>query len=57
MIEGKSEKEIQLLLKEPQQLEKVRKYKHPNFQNLVTWFKDPHGTIVTIIEYREGKTL
>ncbi len=25
--------------------------------NLITWFKDTHGSIVTIIEYRKGKTL
>ncbi len=55
--QGKPQKTQQLLLDEPQKLSKVRKYKHPNLQNLITWFKDPHGGIVTVIEYKKGKTL
>jgi len=46
-----------LLEREPALLEKVKKYNHPNLQKLITWFKDPHGGIVTIIEYRKGQTL
>jgi len=38
-------------------LKKIKKYKHPNLQNLITWFYDPFGSIVTIIEYRKGQTL
>ena len=44
----------ELLVKETLKLEKVRKFKHPNLQNLITWFKDPHGTIVTVREFRKG---
>ena len=55
--QGKPQKTQQLLLDEPEKLSKVRKYKHPNLQNLITWFKDPHGGIVTVIEYKKGQTL
>lgn len=48
---------IQLLLKEPDTLEKLTKYKHPNLQNLVTWFRDPSESIIIIIEFREGVSL
>ena len=51
---GKPEKVQELLKREPVNLEKIKKYKHPNLQNLITWFKDPFGTIITIIEYRKG---
>ena len=54
---GKTEKVQELLKREPENLEKVKKYKHPNLQNLITWFYDPHKTIVSIIEYRKGQTL
>ena len=55
--QGKPQKTQQLLLDEPEKLSKVRKYKHPNLQNLITWFKDPNGGIVTVIEYKKGQTL
>ena len=55
--QGKPEKTQQLLLDEPEKLSKVKKYQHPNLQNLITWFKDPDGGIVTVIEYKKGKTL
>ena len=44
-------------MQEPELLLKVRKYNHPNLPKLITWYRDPHGTIITIIEYRKGKTL
>ncbi len=53
----KDEKIKKLLEKEPDSLAKLAKYKHPNLQNLITWFIDPFGTIVSIIEYRRGQTL
>ncbi len=55
--QGKPQKTQQLLLDEPEKLSKVKKYEHPNLQNLITWFKDPHGGIVTVIEYKKGQTL
>jgi len=55
--QGKIEKVQRLLFKEPENLEKLKKYNHPNLQNLFTWFRDPHGGIVTVIEYRKGQTL
>ena len=54
---GKTEEIQKLLKREPENLEKIKKYKHPNLQNLITWFKDPLGSIVTIIEYRKGQNL
>ena len=48
---------ITLLLKEPKALEKLSKFKHPNLQNLVTWFRDSIGNIIIVIEFRDGKTL
>ena len=51
---GNCLKTQELLVKETLKLEKVRNFKHPNFQNLIAWFKDPHGTIVTVLEYRKG---
>ncbi len=57
MTAGKTEEIQKLLKREPENLEKVKKYKHPNLQNLITWFKDPLGSIVTIIEYKKGQNL
>ena len=57
LTSGKTEKIQKLLISEPESLLKVKKYKHPNLQYLITWFRDPHGSIITIIEYREGQTL
>jgi serine/threonine protein kinase len=54
MTSNKNENLEKLLLSEPDKLSKLNKYTHPNLQNLITWFRDPHGTIVTIIEYRKG---
>ena len=45
------------LLKEPKTLEKLTKFKHPNLQKLVTWFRDSFGNIIIVIEFRDGKTL
>ena len=50
-----SEDVIKLLLKEPDTLQKLTKYKHPNLQNLVTWFRDPAGAFINVVEFREGK--
>ena len=52
-----SENVIKLLLKEPDTLQKLSKFKHPNLQKLVTWFRDPAGNIIIVIEFREGKSL
>jgi hypothetical protein len=57
VTKDKSERVQKLLWQEPKNLEKVKKYKHPNLQNLITWFYDPFGTIVSIIEYKKGQTL
>ena len=51
------EETISLLLKEPKTLEKLTKFKHPNLQKLVTWFRDSFGNIIIVIEFRDGKTL
>ena len=51
------EETIFLLLNEPKTLEKLSKFKHPNLQNLVTWFRDSIGNIIIVIEFRDGKTL
>ena len=51
------EETIVLLLNEPKTLEKLSKFKHPNLQNLVTWFRDSIGNIIIVIEFRDGKTL
>jgi hypothetical protein len=48
---------IKVLLKEPDTLHKLSKYKHPNLQNLITWFRDPVGNIIMVIEFRDGRTL
>ena len=52
-----SEETINLLLKEPKTLQKLSKFKHPNLQNLITWFRDKDANIIIIIEFRNGKTL
>ena len=52
-----SEDMIALLLKEPKVLEKLSKFKHPNLQNLITWFRDSFGNIIIVIEFRDGKSL
>ena len=52
-----NEETISLLLKEPKTLEKLTKFKHPNLQKLVTWFRDSFGNIIIVIEFRDGKTL
>ena len=44
-------------MKEPDTLQKLSKFKHPNLQSVVTWFRDPAGDIFIVIKYREGKTL
>ena len=46
-----------LLLKEPVTLQKLNKFKHPNLQNLITWFIDSLENIIIVIEFREGKNL
>ena len=51
------EETIVLLLNEPKTLEKLSKFKHPNLQNLITWFRDKDANIIIIIEFRNGKTL
>ena len=50
-----SEETINLLLKEPKTLQKLSKFKHPNLQNLVTWFRNSFGDIIIVIEFRDGK--
>jgi hypothetical protein len=57
LAERKSEETITLLLKEPKTLEKLSKFKHPNLQKLVTWFRDKDANIIIVIEFRNGKTL
>ena len=52
-----NEETISLLLKEPKTLEKLTKFKHPNLQNLVTWFRDSFGNIIIVIEFRDGTSL
>ncbi len=54
LTRGKSEDLIKLLLKEPATLHKLSKYKHPNLQNLVTWFRDSYEYIIIVIEFRDG---
>ena len=48
---------VKLLLKEPETLEKLNKYEHPNLQFLANWFRDESDSIIIVIEYREGKSL
>ncbi len=57
LTSNRSEDMVTLLLKEPKVLEKLSKYKHPNLQNLVTWFRDSFGNIIIVLEFRDGKTL
>ncbi len=57
LSENRNEETITLLLKEPKTLEKLSKFKHPNLQNLVTWFRDKDGNIIIVIEFRDGKIL
>ena len=48
---------IKLLKKEPETLEKLNKFEHPNLQSLANWFTDEGDSIIIVIEYREGKSL
>ena len=57
LTRNRTEDMIALLLKEPKVLEKLSKFKHPNLQNLITWFRDSFGNIIIVIEFKEGKTL
>ena len=56
LTENRNEETITLLLKEPKTLERLSN-KHPNLQNLITWFRDKDGSIIIVIEFREGKSL
>jgi hypothetical protein len=57
LTENRNEETITLLLKEPKTLERLSKFKHPNLQNLITWFRDKDGSIIIVIEFRDGKIL
>ena len=57
LTENRNEETITLLLKEPKTLEKLSKFKHPNLQNLITWFRDSSESIIIVIEFRDGKSL
>ena len=46
-----------ILLKEPEILQKLSDFNHPNLQKLVTWFRESAGNIIIVIEFREGKSL
>ena len=48
---------IKLLKKEPETLEKLNKFDHPNLQSLANWFRDEADSIIILIEYREGMSL
>ena len=54
-FKGKTEEIQKLLAREPKNLEKVKKYRHPNLQNLITWFGDSFGNIIIVIEFIDGK--
>ena len=49
LTKTQNEEVIKLLLKEPETLEKLSKFNHPNLQNLVTWFIDSVGSIIMVI--------
>ena len=57
LTRNRTEDMIALLLKETKVLEKLSKFKHPNLQNLITWFRDSFGNIIIVIEFRDGKSL
>ena len=57
LTQTQSPSTINLLLKESETLYKLSKFKHPNLQKLVTWFRNPDGAIIIVIEFREGKSL
>jgi hypothetical protein len=48
---------IKLLLKEPETLEKLNKFEHPNLQSLANWFRDQADSIIIVIKYKEGMSL
>ena len=54
---GQSADIVKLLLKEPETLEKLNKFEHPNLQYLANWFRDESDSIIIVIEYREGMNL
>ena len=46
-----------MLKKEPETLQKLNIYEHPNLQSLANWFTDEADSIIIVIEYREGMSL
>ncbi len=57
LTRNRTEDMVAFLIKEAKLLKKLSKYKHPNLQNLITWFLDSFGNIIIVIEYRDGTTL